>query len=151
LLYEQPDDFAIPEAYDYLESPDINTPEGAMVRVGFNLSNFAEAANLGEPIAANYMRVLNGTEAETSSAATITGTVGVAPTEEPTTVATTDSEAAASASASASAAEGESGSGSGTADASSPVETGDETSGAGAVFAGVQGLAMAAVGAAVFL
>lgn len=96
ILYTEPANFTIPEAY-----ASISPPADTSARIGFNLTAFAAAAGLGEPVAANYLRVLNGTEAETSSAATMTGTSGVAPTEQPTMVASTTGSAAGTASTTA--------------------------------------------------
>lgn len=163
LLYEQPDNFTVPEDF-----ANINPPAETADRIGFNLSAFVAAADLGEPVAANYLRVLNGTDAETSSAEAATGTVGVAPTESPTTVAsTTDDEAAASATsaedgvtststaiATATPTDG-SATGSETAESSSPAETSTEGSGAASMFGSgrdsLLGLALAVVGAGMFM
>jgi phosphatidylethanolamine-binding protein len=157
ILYAQPPNFTLPSQY-----ASINPPASTADRIGFNLTAFAAAANLQQPIAANYLRVLNGTESETSSAETATGTVGVAPTESPTVIAsTTDTEAAASASSAATqtgtamettASE----TGSGTAEASSPAETASSGSGAvGAFGTGgkdlLMGIALAVVGAGMFM
>lgn len=168
LLYAQPPNFTLPSAY-----AGISPPESTADVVGFNLTAFAAAADLGPALAANYMRALNGTEAETSSAETATGTSGVAPTESPTFVAsTTDSEAAASASsaataeqtsasasASATGEEQESDSSSTTAaSATGPQETSSEGAAAPAMIYGASGardlllgLGLAAVGAGMVL
>lgn len=67
ILYEQPSLWSIPASY-----VTINPPADTSARVGFNLTEFVAASGLGEPIAANYLRVINGTSAESSSAATET-------------------------------------------------------------------------------
>jgi hypothetical protein len=144
ILYQQPSNFTVPEAYAA-----INPPTETIDRVAFNLTAFALAANLGDPISANYLRVINGTEAESSSAEAATGTVGVAPTESPTFIAsTTESEAVATATASGSE------TASGTAEASSPVETeADSAAAAGSErgrFEIVLGSVLAVVGAGLF-
>lgn len=154
LLYTEPDNFTLPAQYS-----SISPPESSSARIGFNLTSFAEAAGLGAPIAANYLRVLNGTEAETSSAATITGTSGVAPTEQPTIVAsTTNSAAASSASTSGNNSPSDAttgGEASATGSSSTPSQT---ASGAGPIGVGkgsfselVMGLALAVVGAGMWM
>ena len=69
LLFEQPENWAIPS-----EFVTINPPADSSARIGFNITEFISASGLDEPIAANYLRVLNGTAAETSSAESMTGT-----------------------------------------------------------------------------
>ncbi|KAK5047417.1 hypothetical protein LTR84_006513 [Exophiala bonariae] len=69
LLYAQPNNFTIPAEYT-----SISPPNSTADRVGFDIVGFAEAAGLGQPLAANYLRVLNGTAEETSSAATASAT-----------------------------------------------------------------------------
>ena len=153
LLYAQPPNFSLPE-----EFASISPPASTADRIGFNLTAFAAAANLAEPIAANYLRVLNGTEAETSAAETATGAVGVAPTEQPTVVAsTTNTEAAASATGAGATPTAGSGSasGSGTAQSSSPVETASGSGAAGMVTSSgrelLMGVGLAVVGAGMFM
>jgi hypothetical protein len=124
LLYAQPPNFTLPEGYAGLNAGAEPSPAAL---VGFNLTAFAAAADLGPALAANYMRVLNGTEAETSSAESATGTSGVAPTESPTfTASITDSSAAASAISASTATE--TGEASSTTTASTTGETGDAAS-----------------------
>jgi phosphatidylethanolamine-binding protein len=145
VLYAQPEDFAVPEQYAA-----INPPAETIDRVAFNLTAFASAANLGDPIAANYLRVINGTEAESSSVEAATGTIGVAPTESPTFIAsTTESEAPPTSTASA---ETTSENGSSSTEATSPAETATEDSGAFATMRTSSikialGVALAGVGA----
>ena len=67
VLFEQPSMWTIPAAFST-----INPPADTSARIGFNLVDFVSQSGLGEPIAANYLRVLNGTAAETSSAETMT-------------------------------------------------------------------------------
>ncbi|EXJ59310.1 uncharacterized protein A1O5_12191 [Cladophialophora psammophila CBS 110553] len=68
LLYPQPEDFTVPQAYISFSPPaDVNA------RYPFNMSGFAEAAGLGQPIAANWFRVVNDTTStETGSSTTST-------------------------------------------------------------------------------
>ncbi|KAI9684840.1 MAG: hypothetical protein M1820_010870 [Bogoriella megaspora] len=63
-LYSQPERFIIPQAY---------LGYSAQNRTKFNISNFAAAANLGNPVAANYFLVANNTG---SIAPNATGTAG---------------------------------------------------------------------------
>ena len=67
VLFEQPGNWAIPSAY-----ASINPPANTTARIGFNITDFVAQSGLKSPIAANYLRVLNGTAAETSSASTMT-------------------------------------------------------------------------------
>jgi phosphatidylethanolamine-binding protein len=138
LLYAQPANFSLPEQY-----ASINPPADTSARIGFNLTAFASAAGLDAPVAANYLRVLNGTEAETSSAETMTGTVGVAPTANPTVTASTTSESTTDTATQSS-----------TGDVSPPTETSSDAD--TIVLRGSAkdlwlGLAMAALGAGMFL
>ena len=155
ILYNEPANFTLPEAY-----ASISPPESSAARIGFNLTAFAAAANLSAPVAANYLRVLNGTEAETSSAATMTGTVGVAPTESPTMVASiTNSAAASSASASSDNSPTDSttaGEGSATSSAAAPSQTGGAAGHVGHGKDGtmrelLMGLGLAVVGAGMWM
>lgn len=68
LLYAQPDDFVIPAAYAnfFSDVPDLSN------RLPFDIKQFAEDSKLGEPLAANWLRVLNGSSEETSVALTST-------------------------------------------------------------------------------
>ncbi|KAK5064464.1 hypothetical protein LTR84_000297 [Exophiala bonariae] len=70
LLYAQPDDFSVPASYAsfFVDVPDLSN------RLPFNIKQFAEDSDLGEPLAANWFRVLNGSAEETSAA--LTSTVG---------------------------------------------------------------------------
>lgn len=62
LLYPQPANFAVPQAFASFSPPaDLNA------RYPFNMTGFAEAAGLGQPIAANWFRVVNDTTDATSS------------------------------------------------------------------------------------
>lgn len=67
LLFAQPAGWSVPSSY-----LSINPPANSSARVGFNITAFVAASGLGEPIAGNYLQVLNGTAAETSSALTMT-------------------------------------------------------------------------------
>lgn len=70
LLYAQPDDFTIPAAYAsfFVDVPDLSN------RLPFDIKQFAAESDLGEPLAGNWLRVLNGSPEETSAA--LTSTVG---------------------------------------------------------------------------
>lgn len=72
VLFSQPDDFKVPATYAafFVDKPDLSN------RLPFDIEKFAQDSGLGEPVAANWMRVLNGTAEETSIALTST----VAPT-----------------------------------------------------------------------
>jgi len=71
LLYVQPENFAVPQAY-----ASFSPPADANERYPFNMSGFAAAAGLGQPIAGNYFRVINETSTDTgSSTASATSTV----------------------------------------------------------------------------
>ncbi|OAP55129.1 hypothetical protein AYL99_10829 [Fonsecaea erecta] len=102
LLYPQPEGFTVPQAYLSFSPPaDVNA------RYPFNMSGFAEAAGLGQPIAANWFRVVNDTTSTTSSTSSATSTVtgtSVATSAGTSTVSSTSAASSASASASASAA-----------------------------------------------
>jgi phosphatidylethanolamine-binding protein len=67
LLFEQPSMWVIPA-----EFATINPPADTSARIGFDISEFVAASGLSAPVAANYLQVLNGTSAESSSAATET-------------------------------------------------------------------------------
>ncbi|EHY54130.1 hypothetical protein ABEF92_008286 [Exophiala dermatitidis] len=76
LLYSQPQDFQVPNSFqDFFATKN-------SVRVGWDMAGFAEAAGLGEPVAANWFRVQNGDSTGTtgavssSSAASATATGG---------------------------------------------------------------------------
>jgi hypothetical protein len=138
ILYAQPANFSLPEQYT-----SISPPADTSARIGFNLTAFAAAAGLDAPIAANYLRVLNGTEAETSSAETMTGTVGVAPTASPTVTASTTNESMTNTPTQTS-----------TGDVSAPTETSSDADAVmlkGSAKDLWLGLAMAAVGAGMFM
>ncbi|KEF51003.1 uncharacterized protein A1O9_12929 [Exophiala aquamarina CBS 119918] len=68
VLYSQPDDFRVPATYAafFADVPDLSN------RLPFDIEKFAEDSGLGEPVAANWLRVLNGTAEETSIALTST-------------------------------------------------------------------------------
>lgn len=68
LLFAQPQDFAIPEAYS-----SFIPPADVYARFPFDIEGFVKAAGLAEPVAANWFRVLNGTAEETRVALTSTG------------------------------------------------------------------------------
>jgi hypothetical protein len=143
ILYDQPSNFSIPSEYTSVLS----------TRVGFNLTAFGAAVGLGQPLAGNYLRVLNGTEAETSSAATMTGTVGVAPTESPTVIASTTGSASSTASNNSPSDATTGGEASATESAPAPTETASEASALtkGSLRDLVLGLALAAVGAGMWM
>jgi phosphatidylethanolamine-binding protein len=65
VLFEQPNLWVLPA--DYVT---INPPASTSDRIGFDLEALVAASGLGEAVAANYLRVINGTAAQTSSAAT---------------------------------------------------------------------------------
>ena len=67
LLFEQPAMWAVPDAFF-----SINPPADTSARLNFSITDFVSQSGLGSPVAANYLRVLNGTAAETSSARTMT-------------------------------------------------------------------------------
>jgi hypothetical protein len=67
VLFEQPSLWVLPAEY-----VTINPPAATSDRIGFDLEALVAASGLGEPVAANYLRVVNGTAAQTSSAATET-------------------------------------------------------------------------------
>lgn len=67
LLFAQPSQWTIPAAY-----VTINPPADTSARIDFDVVDFVSQSGLGEPLAANYLRVLNGTGAETTSAASMT-------------------------------------------------------------------------------
>ena len=67
LLFEQPSLWSIPSAF-----ATINPPADTSARIGFDVADFVSQSGLAEPVAANYIQVLNGTAAESSSAASMT-------------------------------------------------------------------------------
>ncbi len=74
LLYPQPEGFTVPEAFASFSPPaDVNA------RYPFNMSGFAGAAGLGQPVAANWFRVINETSTETGSS-TVSGTASITST-----------------------------------------------------------------------
>lgn len=142
LLYSQPEDFRVPASYAafFADVPDLSN------RLPFDIEDFAEDSGLGQPIAANWLRVLNGTSEETSIA--LTSTVG------PTT---TSSGSANTASATTTSASSGSPTGSATRTSTSASATGSSGSGAGMVDARgslkeiVFGLALGLVGTGLWL
>lgn len=64
LLYSQPSGWQFPQEYE-----DLNPPASLDLRMGFDVVDFVEAARLGEPIGANYFRVINETTSASSSPA----------------------------------------------------------------------------------
>lgn len=71
LVFARPDNFTVPSQFAA-----INPPSSTQARIGFNISEFVAAAGLGQPLAANYIRVQNTTATSTatgSSAGTGTG------------------------------------------------------------------------------
>ena len=100
LLYPQPKDFTVPEAYASFSPPaDVNA------RYPFNMSGLADAAGLGQPIATNWFRVINDTATDTGSSATSTasGSTDTASAAATTTTSGTPASTSAPSSASASA------------------------------------------------
>ena len=67
LLFAQPSQWTIPASYST-----INPPADTSARIGFDVVDFISQSGLGDPLTANYLRVLNGTGAETTSAASMT-------------------------------------------------------------------------------
>jgi hypothetical protein len=68
LLYVQPEGFTVPQAYASFSPPaDINA------RYPFNMSGFAAAAGLGQPVAGNWFRVVNDTTADSGSSTATDG------------------------------------------------------------------------------
>jgi hypothetical protein len=64
LLYVQPEGFTVPQAYASFSPPaDVNA------RYPFNMSDFAAAAGLGQPVAGNWFRVINDTTTDSGSGA----------------------------------------------------------------------------------
>ena len=70
VLFAQPANFSVPASYG-----NVNPPNESSARRGFNVTDFVGASGLAAPLAANYLRVLNGTAEETSSAIPTTGTM----------------------------------------------------------------------------
>jgi phosphatidylethanolamine-binding protein len=69
VLFEQPDDFAVPEQF-----------KGVLeTRLFFNTSEFVKAAGLSKPIAANYMQVQNRTGTPTTTFPPPRATNGTSP------------------------------------------------------------------------
>jgi phosphatidylethanolamine-binding protein len=66
LLFSQPAEFAVPDAFS-----DINPPTDLLARIGFNITEFITAAGLDAPLAGSYFRVVNasGTASSTGSPA----------------------------------------------------------------------------------
>lgn len=62
LLYPQPEGFTVPQAY-----ASFSPPADANARYPFNMSGFAADAGLGQPVAANWFRVVNDTTTNTAS------------------------------------------------------------------------------------
>jgi len=86
LLYPQPEGFAVPEAFASFSPPaDVNA------RFPFNMSGFAVAAGLGQPIAANWFRVVNDTTTETGSSTALASATSTTSGSEGTGSATTTS------------------------------------------------------------
>ncbi|OAG37749.1 hypothetical protein AYO21_07992 [Fonsecaea monophora] len=100
LLYPQPEGFTVPQAYI-----SFSPPADTNARYPFNMSGFAAAAGLGQPIAANWFRVVNDTSStSTVSSSTSSVTESAATTSVETgTAASTPTSTGASTSASASA------------------------------------------------
>ena len=71
LLYKEPNGFAVPARFA------INPPANTSARIGFDVQSFASAANLGEPLAANFITV-QGVSANVAS-----GNVGAAASPSP--------------------------------------------------------------------
>ena len=67
ILFLQPENWTVPAAFDEINRGQVD----ALSRLGFNISNFAGRAGLDVTIAANYIRVINGTASQTSSASAI--------------------------------------------------------------------------------
>jgi phosphatidylethanolamine-binding protein len=88
LLFEQPENWAIPAEYSGINPPSEADPSAIF---GFNITEFVAASGLSEPIAANYLRVINGTEEASSSAATETFTSMPSSTAEGSPATTTES------------------------------------------------------------
>lgn len=119
MLYVQPDDFTIPAAYAsfFVDVPDLSN------RLPFDIKQFAAESDLGEPLAGNWLRVLNGSPEETSAA--LTSTVGPSSTASgsantataTTTSASSGSQSGTATSTSSSASATGSGSGAGLLDA----------------------------------
>lgn len=94
LLYEQPPRWSVPSNYST-----INPPADVNARIGFQIADFESASGLGEPVGANYFRVLNGTAQETSSAEAA-ATVSASSTGAASATATTERTASSGASTS---------------------------------------------------
>lgn len=143
ILFEQPSQWIIPSSY-----VTINPPADSVARIGFNITNFVAASELGEPLAANYMRVLNGTAAETSSASTETYTAPASTRSVASSAATPSAPMSSSAMTSAM-------SGSGSATSAVASATASATDGAVAVRGNARellvGLAMGVVGAGLWM
>jgi phosphatidylethanolamine-binding protein len=143
LLFEQPFQWIIPSQY-----VTINPPADSSARIGFDITGFIAASGLGKPLAANYLRVLNGTAAETSSASTETFTA-------PTSTQSTASSAATSTSPMSSSAMASTTSEGGSATSAMASATASATDGAVAVRGNAKellvGLAMGVVGAALWM
>ncbi|OQV07469.1 hypothetical protein CLAIMM_11896 [Cladophialophora immunda] len=89
LLYSQPKDFSIPSSFQsFFDSSDSDA------RLGFDMAGFADAAGLGQPVAANWFEVQNtsqpATTTTTSSSSTTTTTTTTS-TSTSTTTSTSDS------------------------------------------------------------
>ncbi|KAK7905359.1 hypothetical protein LTR67_000080 [Exophiala xenobiotica] len=99
LLYRQFEGFSIPDQFS-----SFFPPADTQARIGFDMAGFAQAANLPEPVGANWFQVQNGEAAPSSSttssektSASSTTVTETASTESSTeTVVTTSSETVAS-------------------------------------------------------
>ncbi|KIW32370.1 uncharacterized protein PV07_03922 [Cladophialophora immunda] len=91
LLYSQPKDFSIPSSFQsFFDSSDSDA------RLGFDMAGFADAAGLGQPVAANWFEVQNTSQPATttttsSSSTTTTTTTTTTSTSTSTTTSTSDS------------------------------------------------------------
>lgn len=68
VLFSQPEGFTVPASFAsfFSDVPDLSN------RLQFDIDDFVSEAGLDEPVAANWLRVLNGTAEETSIALTST-------------------------------------------------------------------------------
>lgn len=64
LLFSQPDNYTFPEEFEGVLDPTVPA------RLHFNISEFVEAADLAEPVAANYFTVSSDDEEEAATGST---------------------------------------------------------------------------------
>ncbi|EXJ92275.1 hypothetical protein A1O3_00825 [Capronia epimyces CBS 606.96] len=86
LLYPQPKGFEIPTKFS-----SFFPPQSTSNRIGFDIAGFANAAGLGDPVAANWFKVQNGDSVATTSTSTSASSIIVSTSASVATSETTSS------------------------------------------------------------